>query len=230
MIPEAHHPLRGRELTRRVDIRALPKVLLHEHLDGGLRPATVIELAAETRYKSLPNTDSAELAAWFHRGAQRGSLPEYLEGFQHTIAVMQTAEALERVAFEFIEDMFEDGVVYAEVRFPRRSITPMAASPRMRSNATRSRASAVCITAMVCWKPSRYSGRLPRCTRGGTKQRVPRNPCWAGFCNGFPRPIRLPWRDANRRRGARGRALGSARMSTRRVSSLRGADDALQES
>ncbi|MES2923231.1 MAG: adenosine deaminase [Verrucomicrobiota bacterium] len=109
--------LRGKALTAAVDIRQLPKVLLHEHLDGGLRPATVIELAAELGYRELPTTDSADLAKWFHRGAQRGNLPEYLEGFQHTISVMQTAEGLERVAFEFIEDMYHDGVVYAEVRF-----------------------------------------------------------------------------------------------------------------
>lgn len=117
MIPKSHHAICGAELTRRVNIRDLPKVLLHEHLDGGLRPATVIELAAELGYTGLPTTDPKELAAWFHRGAQRGNLPEYLEGFQHTTAVMQTADALERVAYEFIEDMFEDGVVYAEVRF-----------------------------------------------------------------------------------------------------------------
>lgn len=113
----SHIPLRGKELTSRVDIRKIPKVLLHEHLDGGLRPATVIELAAEIGYEGLPTTDPTDLAAWFHRGAQRGNLPEYLEGFQHTTGVMQTADALERVAFEFIEDMHEDGVVYAEVRF-----------------------------------------------------------------------------------------------------------------
>ena len=112
-----HIPLRGRELISRVDIRELPKVLLHEHLDGGLRPSTVIELASETAYRGLPTTDPTDLAAWFHRGAQRGNLPEYLEGFEHTTAVMQTPEALERVAFEFIEDMHGDGVVYAEVRF-----------------------------------------------------------------------------------------------------------------
>jgi adenosine deaminase len=110
-------PLRGAALVRAVDIRTLPKVLLHEHLDGGLRPATVIELAAESGYTGLPTRDSAELATWFHRGAQRGNLPEYLEGFKHTVAVMQTPESLERAAFEFIEDMFHDGVVYAEVRF-----------------------------------------------------------------------------------------------------------------
>ncbi len=114
-IPVAN--LRGKDLTARLNLREIPKVLLHEHLDGGLRPATVIELAAEQGYTGLPTTDPSALADWFHRGAQRGNLPEYLEGFQHTTGVMQSAEALERVAFEFIEDMAGDGVAYAEVRF-----------------------------------------------------------------------------------------------------------------
>lgn len=98
-------------------IRSLPKVLLHDHLDGGLRPQTVIELAKDSGYKKLPTTDAGELAAWFHRGAQRGSLPLYLEGFAHTCGVMQTEEALERVAYEMLEDMKRDGVVYVETRF-----------------------------------------------------------------------------------------------------------------
>ncbi len=110
-------PLSGKALTAVLDLRKLPKVLLHEHLDGGLRPSTVVELAAELGYDALPTTDPFDLATWFHRGAQRGNLPEYLEGFIHTTSVMQTSEALERVAFEFIEDMHHDGVVYAEVRF-----------------------------------------------------------------------------------------------------------------
>jgi adenosine deaminase len=100
-----------------INLQELPKVLLHEHLDGGLRPQTVIDLAKAEGYTGLPTDDAKELAAWFFRGANRGSLPLYLEGFQHTIGVMQTRTALERVAFEFIEDMFHDGVVYAEVRF-----------------------------------------------------------------------------------------------------------------
>lgn len=98
-------------------IRHLPKVLLHEHLDGGLRPQTIIDLAKACGYRGLPTDDPIELAQWFHRGANKGSLPEYLEGFAHTIAVMQTRPAVERVAFEFIEDMYHDGVVYAEARF-----------------------------------------------------------------------------------------------------------------
>jgi adenosine deaminase len=98
-------------------IRSLPKVLLHDHLDGGLRPQTAIELAGEQGYADLPTADAGELAEWFHRGAQRGSLPMYLEGFKHTCGVMQTEEALERVAFEMMEDMHDDGVVYVETRF-----------------------------------------------------------------------------------------------------------------
>lgn len=98
-------------------ILTLPKVLLHDHLDGGLRPETVIELAKDIGYKKLPTTDAGELAEWFHRGAQRGSLPLYLEGFAHTCGVMQTEEALERVAYEMMEDMKNDGVVYVETRF-----------------------------------------------------------------------------------------------------------------
>ena len=98
-------------------VRALPKVSLHDHLDGSLRPATILELAEKAGYKELPESDPAALGAWFHRGADRGSLALYLEGFAHTIAVMQTTEALERVAYEYAADMHADGVVYFEVRF-----------------------------------------------------------------------------------------------------------------
>lgn len=98
-------------------IRRLPKVLLHEHLDGGLRPSTVLDLARETGYGELPADDPERLRDWFFEGANRKSLPLYLEGFRHTIALMQTAEALERIAYEFCEDMRDDGVIYAEVRF-----------------------------------------------------------------------------------------------------------------
>src|SRR5262249_16646271 len=91
--------------------------LLHDHLDGGLRPRTIVELARDQRYKGLPTADPADLAEWFHRGARRGSLPLYLEGFTHTCGVMQTDEALERVAYEMMEDMQADGVGYVETRF-----------------------------------------------------------------------------------------------------------------
>jgi len=98
-------------------IRRAPKVLLHDHLDGGLRPATVIELAQETGYDALPTTDEAELTAWFTAGAARQDLVLYLETFAHTVGVMQTKDALQRVAAECAEDLAADGVVYAEVRF-----------------------------------------------------------------------------------------------------------------
>jgi adenosine deaminase len=93
-----------------------PKVLLHDHLDGGLRPSTIIELASEIGHE-LPSTDVEELSDWFHAGAARRYLPLYLETFEHTVAVMQTREAITRVARECAEDLAADGVVYAEVRF-----------------------------------------------------------------------------------------------------------------
>ena len=98
-------------------IRDAPKVLLHDHLDGGLRPATVIELAAEGGYSALPSTDAAELGRWFLAASHSGSLVRYLQGFGHTVAVMQTVDALMRVASECAQDLAADGVVYAEVRF-----------------------------------------------------------------------------------------------------------------
>ena len=98
-------------------IRRAPKVLLHDHLDGGLRPTTVIDLAREQGYGELPTTDPEALAAWFVEGAARRSLERYLEPFQHTVGVMQHRDALERVAVECGEDLADDGVVYAEIRF-----------------------------------------------------------------------------------------------------------------
>ena len=98
-------------------LRSLPKVLLHEHLDGVLRPQSVIDLAKEEKYSDLPTSDPIALAEWFHQGANKGSLAKYLEGFAHTIAVMQTEAALERVAYEQAEDLSKDGVVYFETRF-----------------------------------------------------------------------------------------------------------------
>lgn len=104
------------DITRE-ELRAAPKVLLHDHLDGGLRPGTVAELAQGAGGDRLPTTDPVELAAWFTRGAATGDLPGYLEAFEHTVGVTQTAEALSRVAAECAEDLADDGVVYAEVRF-----------------------------------------------------------------------------------------------------------------
>src|SRR5512144_2031007 len=98
-------------------IRRAPKVLLHDHLDGGLRPSTVIDLAVEAGYRELPTHDAAELQAWFTRGADRKSLELYLEGFAHTVALLQTRDAIERVSAECAEDLASDGVVYAEIRY-----------------------------------------------------------------------------------------------------------------
>ena len=98
-------------------IKTIPKVLLHDHLDGGLRPQTIIELAEDLNYDKLPTKNAAELGDWFHRGANKGNLVEYLQGFEHTTAVMQTKEGLKRVAYEMMEDMQKDGVVYVETRF-----------------------------------------------------------------------------------------------------------------
>ncbi len=97
-------------------IRAVPKVLLHDHLDGGLRPATVLELAAEVGH-DLPAGDAGTLGSWFTEAADSGSLERYLETFDHTVSVMQRADHLTRVARECVEDLADDGVVYAEVRY-----------------------------------------------------------------------------------------------------------------
>lgn len=98
-------------------LTAFPKVVLHDHLDGGLRPGTIVELADEIGYRNLPSTDPGTLASWFARTVKVGGLVGYLSTFDHTIAVMQTQSAIERVAYESAADLAADGVVYAEVRF-----------------------------------------------------------------------------------------------------------------
>ena len=92
-------------------------MLLHDHLDGGLRPGTIVDLARATGYDALPETEPDKLGAWFREAADSGSLERYLETFAHTCAVMQTRDALVRVAAECAEDLAADGVVYAEVRY-----------------------------------------------------------------------------------------------------------------
>jgi adenosine deaminase len=98
------------------EARRLPKVLLHDHLDGGLRVDTILELA-DTIGWQLPTTDPDALQAWFTAGAATGDLLQYLATFEHTLAVMQTTEHLERIAHEAVVDLADDGVVYAEIRF-----------------------------------------------------------------------------------------------------------------
>jgi adenosine deaminase len=98
-------------------VKRAPKALLHDHLDGGLRPATVVELADAAGYRALPSDDADELGRWFRDAADSGSLERYLETFSHTVAVMQTEEQLARVARECALDLAADGVVYAESRF-----------------------------------------------------------------------------------------------------------------
>lgn len=109
-------------------IKRLPKALLHDHLDGGLRPQTIIEIAQEIGYTALPTQDAAELGRWFGEACDSGSLVRYLETFDHTIAVMQRREDIIRVARECALDLARDGVVYAEVRgapelFTRKGLT-----------------------------------------------------------------------------------------------------------
>ncbi len=112
-------------------LRAFPKISLHDHLDGGLRPRTVCEIAAEIGHR-LPAEDPDRLGRWFQESADSGSLVRYLETFDQTIAVMQTADHLRRVAREFVEDLADDGVVYGEARWApeqhlRAGLTPRTA-------------------------------------------------------------------------------------------------------
>lgn len=112
-----------KHLPTREQVQAAPKVLLHDHLDGGLRPQTIVELAAEVGHQ-LPADDAESLGRWFAESADSGSLVRYLETFDHTVAVMQNGPAIARVARECVEDLAADGVVYAEVRYaPEQHVT-----------------------------------------------------------------------------------------------------------
>ena len=108
-VTEVHVPTRDQ-------VHRAPKVLLHDHLDGGLRPQTILDLAPGAGH-TLPADDAESLRTWFEDSANSGSLERYLETFDHTVAVMQSAENIRRVAQECVEDLAEDGVVYAEVRY-----------------------------------------------------------------------------------------------------------------
>ncbi|MET8569418.1 adenosine deaminase [Streptomyces sp. NPDC004783] len=103
-------------------LRRLPKAVLHDHLDGGLRPATVVELAGAIGH-TLPTTDPDELAAWYFDAANSGDLVRYIATFEHTIAVMQNREGLLRTAEEYVLDLAADGVVYGEVRYAPELLT-----------------------------------------------------------------------------------------------------------
>ena len=114
-------PLRMTDLAPGADvadqIRRAPKALLHDHLDGGVRPATILEIVDEIGYAELPADDELALGQWFRESADSGSLVRYLETFDHTLAVMQTEEGLRRIARECALDLAADGVVYAESRY-----------------------------------------------------------------------------------------------------------------
>lgn len=97
-------------------IARAPKAVLHEHLDGGLRPQTLIDLAREINHP-LPADEPTALADWFYKAANSGSLEQYLTTFSHTIAVLQKRDHCFRVASEAVQDLAADGVVYAELRY-----------------------------------------------------------------------------------------------------------------
>jgi len=99
-----------------LDIQSLPKISLHDHLDGGLRPQTIVELSESIGHK-LPRNNASELAIWFSEQCNSGSLVKYLETFEHTVPVMQNHEGLERVAYEAVLDLAREGVIYAELRW-----------------------------------------------------------------------------------------------------------------
>ena len=129
------------------EIRRAPKVLLHDHLDGGLRPQTIVELARQTGYGQLPADHAAGLAAWMTAAAQRGNLELYLEAFQHTVGVMQTREALIRVAAECAEDLAATADRAAPRSGSLRSCTWSGTSPWIRWSKQCWKASAAAVPA-----------------------------------------------------------------------------------
>ena len=116
IVDEGAEQMAMNSIPTKDQIKAVPKVLLHDHLDGGLRPQTIIDIAKEIGYNQLPTQDAGELAIWFREACNSGSLVRYLETFSHTIAVMQRRQDIVRVARECALDLARDGVVYAEVR------------------------------------------------------------------------------------------------------------------
>ena len=122
------------------ELHRLPKVVLHDHLDGGVRPETMIDLAPTVGYRDLPSTDPAVLAAALFQG-EASSLEDYLDAFRHTFGVMQTPEAMHRVAYECIADHAAEGVVYAEIRF--------APSLHLRAGMTRGEAIAAVVAGLT---------------------------------------------------------------------------------
>jgi adenosine deaminase len=129
-------------------IRAIPKVALHDHLDGSMRVGTVIDLARETGYDGLPTTDVDELAEWFRQDKPSNSLETYLQAFGHTVAVLQEPECLRRAVFESVEDLRDDGVVYGEIRF----------APELNTRASMSLAAAIDVASRACAEASDQFG------------------------------------------------------------------------
>ena len=121
------------ELSLAEKIHQAPKALLHDHLDGGLRPQTIIEIADEVGYAGLPASDAASLGTWFRESADSGSLERYLETFDHTLAVMQTAEGLRRVARECVLDLARTASSMPRAATPRSSTSRQACSSRTSS-------------------------------------------------------------------------------------------------
>jgi adenosine deaminase len=149
-----------------VTLRSLPKVLLHEHLDGGLRPATLLELLRE-RGLEAPAADAASLAAWFRGRAHAGSLAEYLGGFALTLAAMATPRGLERVAFEAAEDARLDGCVLAEFRiaptlFAAQGVAPEAAVEALLAGLRRSSLRSGLILCVMRERPHEEGERVAR--------------------------------------------------------------------